>query len=145
MLKRRPMFRTLILFTLLALPAISLHAADPSVNSPNILLIVADDMGYSDLGCFGGEIRSESDWLGWELFGNRAIRQGDWKLLYLLPAAGGSGDWELIHLKHDPAEMYELSATNPEKKAALLKLWDEYVTRNGVIVSDAGPFANRKP
>ena len=23
---------------------------------PNILLIVADDLGYSDLGCFGGEI-----------------------------------------------------------------------------------------
>ena len=23
---------------------------------PNIVLIVADDMGYSDIGCFGGEI-----------------------------------------------------------------------------------------
>jgi len=91
------------------------------------------------------EIRTESDWLGWELFGNRAIRQGDWKLLYLLPAAGGTGDWELFNLKVDPAEMHDLTATNPEKKAALLKLWDEYVTRNGVIVSDAGPFARRKP
>ena len=27
---------------------------------PNILLIMADDMGYSDLGCFGGEIRTPS-------------------------------------------------------------------------------------
>ena len=25
---------------------------------PNILLIVADDLGYSDLGCFGGEIET---------------------------------------------------------------------------------------
>ncbi|MDN3311606.1 arylsulfatase [Microbacterium oryzae] len=25
---------------------------------PNVLLILADDMGYSDLGCFGGEIRT---------------------------------------------------------------------------------------
>ena len=25
---------------------------------PNILLIVADDMGYSDLGCYGGEINT---------------------------------------------------------------------------------------
>ena len=24
---------------------------------PNIILIVADDMGYSDLGCFGSEIK----------------------------------------------------------------------------------------
>ena len=27
---------------------------------PNVLLIMADDMGYSDLGCFGGEIRTPS-------------------------------------------------------------------------------------
>src|SRR5215208_6605021 len=25
---------------------------------PNVLLIVADDLGYSDLGCFGGEIQT---------------------------------------------------------------------------------------
>lgn len=30
-----------------------MHAADPP---PNILLILADDMGFSDLGCYGGEI-----------------------------------------------------------------------------------------
>jgi len=37
-----------------------------------------------------GEARSARtrNWLGWELFGNRAIRQGDWKLLYLLKGAG---------------------------------------------------------
>ncbi|MFO0800489.1 MAG: arylsulfatase [Gemmataceae bacterium] len=85
--------------------------------------------------------RTDSDWLGWELFGNRAIRQGDWKLLYLLKGAGGPGDWELFNLKDDPAEMHDLSAKHPEKREALLKLWDEYVKRNGVIVSDAGPYA----
>lgn len=85
--------------------------------------------------------RTDSDWLGWELFGNRAIRQGDWKLLYLLKGAGGTGDWELFNLKDDPAEMHDLSAKYPEKRKALLKLWDEYVKTNGVIVSDAGPYA----
>jgi hypothetical protein len=33
-------------------------AGDPVQGQPNILLIVADDMGYSDLGCFGGEINT---------------------------------------------------------------------------------------
>ncbi|MBO51317.1 MAG: hypothetical protein CMJ69_11100, partial [Planctomycetaceae bacterium] len=36
----------------LLLSEMSLSAAE----RPNILLIVADDLGYSDLGCYGGEI-----------------------------------------------------------------------------------------
>lgn len=89
--------------------------------------------------------RTDAEWLGWELFGNRAIRQGDWKLLYLLKGAGGTGNWELFNLKDDPAEMHDLSAKYHEKRDAMLKLWDEYVKRNGVIVSEAGPFAKQEP
>ena len=90
-------------------------------------------------------IRMDLDWLGWELFGNRAIRQSDWKLLYLLKGAGGTGTWQLFNLKDDPAEMHDLSPQHPERHAAMLKLWDEYLRANGVIVSDAGPFAKREP
>ena len=49
---------------LIALILISLFAASsantqaPAVKRPNILVIVADDLGYSDLGCFGGEIKT---------------------------------------------------------------------------------------
>ncbi|MAS96262.1 MAG: hypothetical protein CMO55_23920 [Verrucomicrobiales bacterium] len=44
------------LFSLLLLAVAStLSAADESPK-PNVLLIMADDLGYSDLGCYGGEI-----------------------------------------------------------------------------------------
>jgi arylsulfatase len=89
--------------------------------------------------------RTEVEWIGGELFGNRMIRQGDWKLLYLLPSVGGKGDWELFNLKHDPAEMRDLSAEEPEKRAAMIRLCDEYVTESGVILSNAGPFEKVEP
>ncbi|MFI5379118.1 MAG: sulfatase-like hydrolase/transferase, partial [Tepidisphaerales bacterium] len=47
-------WRILAVFvTLCLLPVIS-FAAD----KPNILIIVADDMGFSDIGCYGGEIQT---------------------------------------------------------------------------------------
>ncbi len=33
-------------------------AASPQSQRPNIVILFADDMGYSDVGCFGGEIRT---------------------------------------------------------------------------------------
>jgi len=40
------------------LPADALHAAEAPAKRPNIMLILADDVGWSDLGCYGGEIRT---------------------------------------------------------------------------------------
>jgi arylsulfatase len=88
-------------------------------------------------------IRTPSDSIAGELFGNRAIRQGEWKLLYLLKNAGGTGDWELFNLRDDPSEQHDLSAQFPGKRDEMIGLWKEYVTRNGIIVSDAGPFTPR--
>ena len=45
---------------------------------------------------------------GWELFGRRAIRQGDWKALYL-PAPYGPGSWQLYDLASDPGEIDDLA------------------------------------
>src|SRR5512147_878428 len=33
-------------------------AADAAAVQPNIVLIMADDMGYSDIGCYGSEIQT---------------------------------------------------------------------------------------
>ncbi len=34
------------------------HAHEKEVSRPNIILVMLDDMGWSDLGCFGGEVRT---------------------------------------------------------------------------------------
>lgn len=83
--------------------------------------------------------RTQQDYLGWELFGNRAIRQGDWKLRWLYKPFG-KGDWELFNLLTDPAEKTDLAASNPGKLKEMLLVWDEYVKTNNVIIPSRSPF-----
>ena len=83
--------------------------------------------------------RSSNDWLGWELFGNRAIRQGDWKISWHYEPFG-IWDWELFNLADDPGEQYDLSGAFPEKRQELIARWDEYVKMNGVIIGERSPF-----
>jgi arylsulfatase len=83
--------------------------------------------------------REAGDWLGWELFGNRAIRQGDWKISWLYEPYG-IWDWQLYNLAADPGEQHDLSEQFPEEKTRLIARWDEYVEMNGVIVGNRSPF-----
>jgi arylsulfatase len=83
--------------------------------------------------------RTSDDWLGWELFGNRAIRQGHWKISWHYEPFG-TWDWQLFNLAEDPGEQHDLSGTFPERRKELIALWDEYVKMNGVIIGSRSPF-----
>jgi arylsulfatase A-like enzyme len=91
-----------------------------------------------------GSVRGDRDCVGWEMFGNRAVRRGDWKILNLLRAAGGTGEWQLFNLKTDPAETNDLAKASPNQLKELVALWDEYAKNNGVILSGDGPFMRGK-
>lgn len=210
-------------------------ADDPPVRRPNLLLIVADDMDYSDLGCFDGEIRTPNldalaarglratdfhvgpscsptrsmmltgtdnhiagmgnmaEWTGPTQKGKpgyeghlntrapsiatllrdggyHTLMAGKWHLghepgqwpvdrgferdFMMLPGAGSHRQdmkgllptqAKVAYTRNgkpvDSLPLNDLSARHPEKREAMIRLWDEYVKRNGVIVSDASPFA----
>ncbi|MEI9851878.1 MAG: arylsulfatase [Sphingomonas sp.] len=63
-----------------------------------------------------------------ELFGRRAIRQGDWKLVDI-----GEG-WKLYNLADDPGETRDLAAKQPARVKALAKAWDAYARETGLIL-----------
>ena len=52
-----PVLATMLTLTL-TIATTQVNAQDTTQSRPNILLIVADDMGYSDLGSYGGEINT---------------------------------------------------------------------------------------
>ncbi len=81
--------------------------------------------GRSLLPIFRGQARSGHESLSWELFGNRAIRQGDWKLVW----GASEKQWELYDLKADRSETKNLAAEFPKRVTAMARDWEAWRTR----------------
>ena len=70
---------------------------------------------------------------GWELFGRRGLRKGDWKLEWMEDPYGNN-NWELYNIKADITEQHNLASEQPDKLAELIADWETYVEANGVII-----------
>ena len=80
--------------------------AEVDRSRPNIILIIVDDMGYSDIGCYGGEVETPNI---------------DWKLVRF-----GSKPWELYDLKADRTELDDVAGKHPDKTRELTQLWESW-------------------
>jgi arylsulfatase len=83
--------------------------------------------------------RTDQDYLAWEIFGNRAVRQGEWKIRWQFKPLGKE-QWELFNLTTDPAERNDLAAEYPDMVKALVALWDRYAKENNVILPSRTAF-----
>jgi arylsulfatase len=92
--------------------------------------------GASLLPLLSGEsaaIHSQSEVFGWELYGHRSVRQGDWKLVWDQAVPADERRWQLFNVAQDPSERHDLSLTMPDKLAEMLANWDVYASETGVI------------
>lgn len=85
-----------------------------------------------------GDFHEESDIVGWELFGQAAIRRGSWKALWL-PAPAGPEKWQLFDLSKDPGEQEDLADKEPRKLAEMVEHWRVYEAETGTILVKPGP------
>lgn len=92
--------------------------------------------GKSLVPAFAGET-IERDALYWEHEGNRAIREGNWKLV----SKYSIGEWELYDIDKDRTELNDLADEHPEKVEELAAKWEAYAQR--AFVYPLVPYRNR--
>jgi arylsulfatase len=83
-------------------------------------------------------VRNDSEAVGWELFGRRAIRQGRWKATWL-DSPFGPNDWQLFDLEADVSERNDLANKKKKKLREFIQLWEDYSDSVGVILPLAIP------
>ena len=81
--------------------------------------------GKSLLPILHGKQRVGHRSMAWELYGNRAVRQGDWKLVW----GASLKRWELYNLKSDRSESRDLAVRHPERVASMARDWEVWQKR----------------
>ena len=91
------------------------------------------------LPAFNNEPLNRREPIYWEHEGNRAIRDGKWKLV----ARSVEGPWELYDMEADRTEMHDLSGAHPEIAKALADAWQRYAERAEVFPLDGRGWNER--
>ena len=76
---------------------------------------------------FSGKAIERTSPIFWEHEGNRALRDGNWKLVSKHPGA-----WELYDMHQDRTETNDLASNNPERVQKMAEQWSLWAKRVGV-------------
>lgn len=81
--------------------------------------------GKSLVPIFSRSKRDTQPFIAWEHLGNRAIREGDWKLVWDNEIKA----WELYNVRKDRIETTNLAKSNPDKFNYLLAKYEEWASK----------------
>jgi arylsulfatase len=90
--------------------------------------------GESLVPLFKGKSIKRSSPIFWEHMGNKAVRDGKWKLVSRYDEdAKKFGPWELYNMENDRTELNDVSAQYPDVVSKMIQLYDSWAKRVGVV------------
>lgn len=84
--------------------------------------------GHSLVPILTGKTRKGHEFLCWYLYGNRAVRQDRWKLVW----GATSQKWELFDMQADRTETTDIASLHPERVERLKAAWHVWAKQTGV-------------
>lgn len=102
----------------------------PGKGAPNVVIVLLDDLGYAQFGCYGSDIDTPNiDALagGGVQFTN----------FHVTPVCSPTREpWELFELSADPSECNDLAEAEPARLQQLIDLWWQEAETHGVLPLD---------
>ncbi|MHA3775379.1 arylsulfatase [Verrucomicrobiota bacterium sgz303538] len=96
--------------------------------------------GVSLRPAFNGKELGRTQPLFWEHEGNRAVRDGQWKLVAL-----AGKPWRLYDVTADRTEQHNLAEAQPDRVKAMASRWDEWAARANVLPLGGWRSTSSKP